>query len=259
METTTESPKVCRHGGHVIDEQRGWVTHVQTDDKGERTRPDEYSCTFHDDLKRVEEYERTRVLRTGLITLAVLEQDRRRRALGLRYDDVYAPTIKLWFDHFMADLERVNVAAKVWEREVWFGGETPDSDPKRVEPYSENMPDTLAYKRDAKGKIKLKHVPKRSLQAFVLPAQYKGYRCDVDGLTYLSYTMCGRSIFQIDDDANGTSVGIILDEDSPTARGGIKSIDATADQAVDLIERAVANWKAGRIVLVHQNGVGFGF
>lgn len=253
VQTEAEGPKTCRHGGHPIDETRGYVEFVSTDAEGNETGPREYACDRHDKERRVDEFKKTRVLTTRLITEAVFAQSDRRRAMGVSEDE-YRPTVKLWFDEFLDDLARVTAAAKVWEREVWFGGEEPHKDDKLTGPYG-GLPSWYEERQYLPG-VK---PPAGSLQAFVDAAKWKGYRADVDGLTYLSYTMCARSIFQVDDDANETSVGIILDEDSPCPRGGIKSITATADQAVALIERAVADWKAGRVNLTHKDGVGFGF
>lgn len=252
--THTRAPKLCRHGGHNIDEAAGYVAFYPADST-DTVEPDEYACREHDEERRVAEYTKTQVLRTSLISRAVLDQDDRRRALGLPRME-YNPAIKLWFDDFCDDLECVNDAAKVWEREVWFGGEHPERDPRRVEPYSENQPETLAYRRNKHGSPRAELLPVGSLQAFVVPAEYKGYKAEVEDRTYLSYTMCGRSIFQIDR-ADGTFVSIILDEDSPEARGGVRSIDATAEQAIVLIKQAIADWKGGRIHLVHSDGVGF--
>ena len=244
--------KICRYGDHPIAEDDRYYTFftVVGAKVGEKAEPESYACEKHETEHRVDEFMKTRVLTTGLIMSAALSHDRRRRDLGIKLDEPFNPTKKLWFDEFMADHDRVGVALKLWEREVWFGGKEPHLDNTMTRPYK-NMPEFREY-------IDKTKLPEGSLQAFVGPAKYKGYRADVDGKTYLSYTMCGRSIFQIET-ANGTMVGIILDENSPTPRGGIKGIHATADQAIALIAQAIVDWKEGKINLVHSDGVGLGF
>lgn len=240
----TDTPKVCQHGNHPIRNGR-WVKHFRVDAASVDTEVT-YSCEEHDDERRIKEYRETGILTTRLSMVAALEAYRwgKRSAVG----------DTSWFEYFQAEMGRVTEAFKVWEREVWFGGETPELDPDRVRPYSERLTDILAYKCDATGR---KLATKGSLQAFVLDAKWKGYRANVANTVYLSYTMCGRSIFQIDD-SNGAMVTLILDEDSPTARGGIQGIQCTADKGVTLINKAVEDWKAGRITLVQNEGVGFG-
>lgn len=261
--TPTVAPsteKICRYGNHVINEsdRGGFTTFYHTDADGNPDKPDEYACAKHDKEQRVKEFKATKVLTTRLMTEAYLDQNDRMRALGLT-DGNYHPTTKLWFDDFVAECDAVGVAAKRWEREVWFGGQFPDLDDEVTKSDDGLLPRYRTYRNKKTG------LPKGSLQAFVIPAQYKGYRADVGAgdsggpRTYLSYTMCGRSIFQIDDDVNDVSVGIILDEDSPSARGGIKSIHATGKQAIALIQRAVSDWQAGLIKWEHKDGVGFGF
>lgn len=192
-----------------------------------------------------------RILTTRLMLTASLDRDRRRRALGLRLDDNYAPSTKMWFDHFMADYDRVDEAFKLWEREVWFGGQTPHLDDAVTKPYPD-MPEFRQYIDKRTG------APKGSLQAFVIPAEWHGYEAvmeDWDGVTYLSYTIAGRSIFQIN--AADARVGYCLDESSPTPRGGIQSLYCTADRAVALITRAITDWKYGKVTFVHSKDVGF--
>lgn len=251
--------KVCRYGNHVIDEtdRRGFTTFYSVDEEGNPTKPDEYACHDHDKDHRVKQYLDTGVLTTALMTEAYMDQHDRMRALGVTEEN-YKPRVRFWFDRFVEECDRVHAAAKLWEREVWFGGKSPDKDDTLTEPYPGLGPPDRAYRKGAKP-------PEGSLQAFVHAAKFKGYRADVPTgdsggpLTYLSYTMCGRSIFQVDDDVNGTSVGVILDEDSPQPRGGIKSVTGTADQAVALLLRAILDWKAGRVKFEHKDGVGFGF
>ena len=100
-------------------------------------------------------------------------------------------------------------------------------------------------------------LPPGSLQAFVIAAPLKGYSAKVDDRTYLSYSMAGRSIFQVDAD-DGQFVSIILDETSPTARGGVRTLRARSETAAGLLTLAAEDWKAGRIEFKPSDGVGFG-
>lgn len=262
MEIATETPKICRYGNHPIDEQERFTTFFSVGEKGEPTKPEEYACEGHYLQHRIQEFKDTRVLTTSLMTEAYLAMADRKHALGLHSNDPYrVDTPKLWFDEFTDAADTVDVAVKRWERQVWFGGQHPDKDNKVTKGTkgSEGLSGYREYRNKKTG------APKGSLQAFVIPAQYKGYRADVPAgdnggpLTYLSYTMCGRSIFQIDDDVNNVSVGIIVSEDEPSPRGGIKMVSGRMGQIIDLIERSILDWKAGRIVWEHKEGVGFGF
>ena len=250
-QATTEPVKVCRYGGHDIDENdRFYTFYTVVDGRAEEdSTPNTYACEKHETEHKVEEFLKDRVLRTSLMVTASLARDRRRRDLGLRWDEPYTPSIKLWFDHFMDDYDRVDEAFKLWEREVWFGGQTPHLDDAVTKPYAD-MPEFRQYIDKKKG------APAGSLQAFVIPAKWHGYRADMwDGVTYLSYTIAGRSIFQID--APDVSLGYCLDETSPTPRGGIQSLSCTADRAVTLITRAIADWKDGKVTFAHSDAVGF--
>lgn len=260
METATETtPKLCRYGNHPIDEQKRFTTFFSVGEDGKETEPQMYACEVHHLMHRIQEFKDTRVLTTGLMTEAFLAMADRKHALGLHSGDPYREDPpKMWFDEFVDATDTVDAAVKRWEREVWFGSQHPDKDNKITQDDGD-LPRYRTYKNKKTGP------PKGSLQAFVIPAQYKGYRADVPAgdsggpLTYLSYSMCGRSIFQIDDDVNNVSVGIILDEDSPSPRGGIKMVAGRMGQIIDLIERSILDWKAGRIKWEHKDSVGFGF
>lgn len=248
MDTETEAPKLCKTGGHLIPERDMWHGSFRVDDDGNQVGETTYQCHKHWLRERSAEFVKSRVLHTRLINDATLEQYDRKRLYGLRHDQPYSPGTPLaWFDTFCDDLAAVHAEAKLWERAVWFGGTEPDRDDTLTE---DDQYGFRNYKEGVK--------PKAGLQAFVDAAEYKGYKAKVGDVEYLSYTMCGRSIFQIDA-PDDVSVGIILDEDSPSARGGIKSISATRDQAIALIRQAISDWQAGKIKLEHGEGVGFGF
>lgn len=246
----------CRTTGHLIHPDDRYVTFSRTDAEGNIVGAEEYACEpcyYH---QKKEEFLSTGVLTTRLLCKATLDAMDRKRSLGLLSRDNYPPGTPLqWFDEFCADLARVEGEVAIWQRQVWFGGKHPELDSTVTEPYSKNMPDEVAYKRK-RGEIIKGCIPEGSLQAFVCGAKWQGYSAKVDGVTYLSYTICGRSLFQVDAE-DGASVGIILDETSPKARGGIQSIDATADRAIALLQQAVADWQAGRIQLTHDDNVGF--
>lgn len=240
--------KTCCNGGHPIADDARYTAYYNIVDGEVAQEPTSYECGKHASERRIADFLQTRTLTTGLIVEASLDRDRRRRALGIPWDGVYNPSIKMWYDHFMADCDRVDETFKLWEREVWFGGQAPHLDDTVTEPYPD-MPEFRQYIDKKKG------APAGSLQAFVIPAKRQGYKAEVDGTTYLSYTIAGRSIFQID--RGDVSIGYCLDETSPTPRGGVQSLSCTADQAVALITRAISDWKEGKIVFQPSDKVGF--
>lgn len=160
---------------------------------------------------------------------------------------------QFWFDVLCESMEPVEALVKTWEREVWFGGHDYSMDSAHTEPYAENMPEFRSYIRDEKG-IRLEHVPPGSLQAFVLAATMKGYSAKVGDVTYSSYTVCKRSLFQIE--SGPDRLTLILDEDSPMARGGIQGISATAKDAHAMLTRAIEDWKSGKIQLAGSTDMG---
>ena len=109
----------------------------------------------------------------------------------------------------------VNGIAKDVERDVWFGG----------------------------------------VQAFVRAAPMKGYRADVDGMVVMSYTLCGRSLLQVEQ-PDGQFICCIYDEESETPRGGIQGIHARPEVAISLLQWLQTAWKTGSINLVHSPNVG---
>jgi hypothetical protein len=241
---------LCRTCGKPISENDPHLTYHQDG------RPDEYGCTTCDTLRRVGEYQRTGVVTTQLWTDATL----------INYDVEHGkgpgPS---WAAQIVAAMSPVEGLGREWERQVWFGGEDRSQDDRYTEPYKglEDM-GHRQYKKKPEGhgtnsSIREDALPPNSLQAFVIPAEWKGYEAVVDGLKYMSYTLCGRSIFQIEDAKTGHFVSMITDEDSPTPRGGIRSIQATPAEATTFLIQAVADWKAGKIKLVHNENVGFGF
>ena len=145
----------------------------------------------------------------------------------------------------MDSMKPVEAALKAWERAVWFGDAEPNKDNKVTRP-AKYIPESREYKSDS-----YTLCPEGSLQRFVRRANYKGYRCDVEGISYLSYTMCGRSLFQIE--RGEDRVTVISDETSPDPRSGLQGIHAKASVAKELLERAVADWREGKIKLVRND------
>ena len=184
------------------------------------------------------EYMASRVIRTHLWTEASLDTYRNKED---------APK---WAQELVDSMERVGELQKKFQKEVWFNGQEPHKDDDLTKPWreGEEWDDMRSYK---KGQLP----PEGSLQRFVVQASWKGYKAQVGGVKYLSYTICGRSCFQIEDDV--ALVNLIFDEDSPSPRGGIQGIHATEEQAAALIEQAISDWKGGRMNLEPDTGVGF--
>lgn len=213
--------------------------------KGYNEHPDgALTCDVCRDADDVALFVNTGTLTTPLMIRAMLDHHDKKRTYGCGYDEPYPLHVKLeWFDHFCAATQRVHGAMKLWEREVWFGGHHPERD----EGY------TRATNFDFREYINKKRPP-GSLQGVVEATNSQGLRADVGAVTYLSCTLAGRSMFQIEQ--GEVRVTLILDESSPNARGGVQGLDATADQAVALIAQGIADWKAGKIKLQPSRSVG---
>lgn len=186
-------------------------------------------------VQDIELFQRTGRLQTSLVVEAAVLA---RSSKSCRADE--------WFNQFYQDFTRVSEVAKIWERRVWLGGHEPHKD----DTLTQIIPDMECRKYRPTASP-----PPRSLQAFVWSSKGRPHRADVSGLRYLLYTLCGRTVFQIDDPGNSISVGIILAETSPRPQGGIQSISATADQAIGLIHCSIAEWEAGLIQFVQDEKV----
>lgn len=231
--------KVCRFGGEELVGE-GHITYYRRLDD---TTEEEFACRQHDLEHRARNYEESGVITTSLLMQAMLIHSDKVR--GKEPSD-WAP----WVDRMMREIEPVWRVGKEWERAVWFGGHEPDKDDAVTEP----APYDGRQYREVRGRLKL---PKGSLQAFVIPAEFKGYSAMVDGLKYISYTIAGRSVFQVEDGA-GAVVSMIMDETSCHPRGGLQAIGARSEQAVEMFQRAIADWQSGRITLSANDGVGIG-
>lgn len=171
---------------------------------------------------------------------------------------VFCGDARYWFDRLTAEMDPAEKIAKVWEREVWFGGEDRSQDDRFTEPYSANMPEHRAYLRKTDGYgARADVLAPGSLQALVVPAKSRGFAAEVGGVKYMSYSLAGRHLFQIED---ATSlVGFISDETSPEASGGIQGVVGRGEALVALFQRAIDDWKAGKVDLKPSDGVGLGF
>jgi len=241
--------KMCKYGNHPIQEaDRGFITFYAR--KGGELVEDSYACRKCDQNYRLGLYVTNGNIKTNTWMDCSL--------LHLRWEhgDEAKPDPAVL--RLVGEMEPVMALAREWEKKVWFGGKEPHLDDTTTEPYDglEDM-GFRQYKEDDKGRRLPGMLPEGSLQAFVLPAEWKGYDAAVEGLNYTSYTMCGRSIFQIEDAKTHDMVSIILDDASPKPRGGIRSIDSTSAKALEMIQRATEDWEAGKISLVHNEDVGF--
>ncbi len=81
------------------------------------------------------------------------------------------------------------------------------------------------------------------LQEIATKAKTKGTSLKKDDLQLLCFTMCGRAMITLDSPT--ASVTVITAEDSNESRMGFRSIDATADQAIELLRKARELWAQG--------------
>lgn len=172
---------------------------------------------------------------------------------------VFCGSNQYWFNRLTTQMDSVTAAGKVWEREVWFGGEDRSQDPRYTEPFEGLGGGWRAYLSKPVGhgshfSTREDVLPPGSLQALVVPAPYKGYECVVGDVKYMSYSIVGRSMFQIEN--KDARVTYIVDETSPKARGSVQGIEARREDAVMLFLQAVIDWKAGRIQLTQAADVG---
>lgn len=249
--------KVCKYGGEALAGDNH-ITYYVVGQDGE-TKSETYACRDHDQEHRVAKYLESGILTSALMTEAVLSEDRQDRVWEGK-----CPTKEMWFNRYMRELRAVEAVGKEWEQLVWFGGAEPHLDDERTHPYPGLGEPYRQYRQKPPGHnshfcTDIAAVPEGSLQAFVIAARYKGYVANVGDIEYLSYSMCGRSIFQIGDTKTGHFVSFILDETSPSPRGGIRSIHALPDEAVAMFKQAITDWQQGKINLVQGDGVGFGF
>jgi hypothetical protein len=105
----------------------------------------------------------------------------------------------------LAAIEPVFAEVKIFEQEVWFAG----------------------------------------LQEFARNIKVKGSKAEQDGLTLMCYTMAGRAMITIEDAHASVTVITIEDELPPKSCMGWRGIQGTGPQAVALLKRACALWKAG--------------
>lgn len=93
------------------------------------------------------------------------------------------------------------------------------------------------------------------LQAQVQAADTKGLSLHYENLVLMSYSISGRTLITISDDAKNIDVTLVTSEDQPRIREGrhimgIQGIDATASEAVDLIHGLVQMSRKGPLRMV---------
>jgi len=240
---------ICTLCGNLIPDEAPFITTVSintsTGDRRETFTHDE--CDF---LRRKADYADTGVIRSKLwLDAALIHQGREFKNVKLRSAHRDGP----WVDKVIGEMAPIEEIAKEWEQVVWFGGQTPWEDDTVTEPYP-GLPEHMGCRsyKDEQGP------PPGSLQEFVVNATYKGYGAKVEGIQYLSYSMCGRSIFQIAPEGQeDTYISIILDETSAVPRGGVNKLQATPSMALELVQTAIQHWEDGKIKLEHGEDIGF--
>lgn len=81
------------------------------------------------------------------------------------------------------------------------------------------------------------------LQKIATEAKTKGTSFEKGGFKLLCFTMCGRAMITLDSPT--ASVTMITDETSKEPRMGFRGIDATAEQAIELLKKARELWAQG--------------
>jgi len=152
-----------------------------------------------------------------------------------------------------ADSQRVHYKVKEFESLVWFGGHDPIAE-GLTEPYV-NLPGSRGlhqYKDGVKA-------PADSLQEFIRGESSSGHSAsftNADGveIKLLSLAMAARWRMTIQH-PDGHFIDVITEEKACNRRMGTNGIQATADEAIALLESTIAAWKAGDITFTTDDDV----
>lgn len=91
------------------------------------------------------------------------------------------------------------------------------------------------------------------LQKFVRSEPVKGHSVEMHGIKLLSYCMAGRAMQTISIES-GESITLITAEDEAEPRMGIQGIEATEQQAVDMLRRCIELWQSGVLKMLRRDG-----
>lgn len=212
----------CKHDGKRLRPDEPHYVHIR------EGLPDEYECKPCRIALDVKEFLATGRM-SGLLTIEAILASHR------------AGPTPAWVVQYTAALDLVAAEFQKWQKEVWFGGQVPHENLELTRPWLPGMTDSRlrCYVDPAEG------APEGSLQRFVIRAPFKRYRAEKSGLTYSLVDVGASCLLRIRRGQSGEFVTLILDETSPYPRGGVERVEATADEAQELIRQAVQDWAAG--------------
>jgi len=98
------------------------------------------------------------------------------------------------------------------------------------------------------------------LQKEVHKCKFKGLSATNDEVKVLTYSMCGRCMitFNSSDDKDYDHVTFLTAEDSTSSIMGLHGISCTYEKAIDLINKAIKNWKEKKLKFEADTKVNMG-
>ena len=191
-------------------------------------------CFACDNLNAIEEYRKTKVLTTRLVTNNILdlmdigrpwsyhEKDYGSRILNTFNNIVTKGSIEeLEYLQILLEIrlsfQKIYAKMKEFEQRVWFKG----------------------------------------LQDIISKSELKGVSADSPfrDFKFLTYTMCGRTIITLE--KNEAFVSMICLDDSKESSMGDKGICATEEQAINLIELAIESFEMGNLKFKDDSEVSY--
>jgi hypothetical protein len=93
------------------------------------------------------------------------------------------------------------------------------------------------------------------LKKVVNKSKVKGVSAKTKQISVLTYSMCARTMFTIEN--SEASVTMMCAEDSETPTMGFRGIDATEEQAINLIKLAIKKYKENTLVFKKDTAVSY--
>lgn len=93
------------------------------------------------------------------------------------------------------------------------------------------------------------------LKKVVNKSKVKGVSAKTKQISVLTYSMCARTMFTIEN--SEASVTMMCAEDSETPTMSFRGIDATEEQAINLIKLAIKKYKEGTLVFKKDTAVSY--
>jgi len=106
-------------------------------------------------------------------------------------------------------------------------------------------------------KIKLfeSEVWRKGLQKIIMNSHSTGVSANLIGIKCLTFSMCGRTMFTIDD--NESSITMMCIEDSNNSTMHFRGIDATEQRAIELIDFVIETFNDGSLIFKDDNEVSY--